>query len=113
MRFFIVMANTALMLLPSLHATAQDYPNRPVRWVLGFAPGGSPDSVARIVTPQLSAQLGQSIVLDNRPGANGILGADIVAKSAPDGYTLLVTSASFAINPSIQRKLPFDAIKSF
>jgi tripartite-type tricarboxylate transporter receptor subunit TctC len=93
--------------------SAQEYPNRPVRWVLGFAPGGAPDAVARIVTPPLTAQMGQSIVLDNRPGANGILGADIVAKSTPDGYTLLVTSASFAINPSIQRKLPFDAIKSF
>ncbi|HTD91544.1 MAG TPA: tripartite tricarboxylate transporter substrate-binding protein, partial [Burkholderiales bacterium] len=92
---------------------AADYPERPVRWVLGFAPGGSPDSVARIITPQLTAQMGQSMVLDNRPGANGILGADIVAKSNPDGYTLLITSAAFAINPSIARKLPFDAIKSF
>ncbi len=94
-------------------AVAQDYPARPVRWVLGFAPGGSPDSVARIVTPPLSAQMGQSMVLDNRPGANGILAADIVAKSSADGYTLLITSAAFAINPSIVRKLPFDAIKSF
>ena len=96
---------------PALHA--QDYPARPVRWVLGFAPGGSPDSVARIVTPALTAQMGQSMVLDNRPGANGILAADIVAKSNPDGYTLLITSAAFAINPSIARKLPFDTIKSF
>ena len=103
----------ALMMALPVVATAQDYPNRPLRWVLGFAPGGSPDSVARIITPQLTAQLGQSVVLDNRPGANGILAADIVAKSAPDGYTLLITSASFAINPGIARKLPFDAIKSF
>ncbi len=92
---------------------ALSYPQRPVRWVLGFAPGGSPDSVARIVTPQLTAQLGHSMVLDNRPGANGILGADIVAKSNPDGYTLLITPGAFAINPSIARTLPFDAIKSF
>ena len=94
-------------------AYAQDYPTRPIRWVLGFAPGGSPDSVARLITPQLTAQLGQSVVLDNRPGANGILAADIVAKSTPDGYTLLITSAAFSINPSIARKLPFDTIKSF
>ena len=98
--------------LPVL-AAAQDYPTRPVRWVLGFAPGGSPDAVARVITPQLTSQLGQSVVLDNRPGANGILAADIVAKSNPDGYTLLITSAAFAINPSIARKLPFDAVKSF
>lgn len=92
---------------------AWSYPERPVRWVLGFAPGGAPDSVARIMTPQLTAQLGQSVVLDNRPGANGILAADIVAKANPDGYTMLITSAAFAINPSVARKLPFDAIKSF
>ena len=79
----------------------------------GCITGGTPDSVARIVTPALTAQMGQSMVLDNRPGANGILAADIVAKSNPDGYTLLITSAAFAINPSIARKLPFDTIKSF
>lgn len=104
------------LLGPAQAATARsapDYPTRPVRWVLGFAPGGSPDAVARVITPQLTAQLGQSVVLDNRPGANGILAADIVAKSSPDGYTLLITSAAFAINPAIARKLPFDAIKSF
>ena len=99
--------------LPAVATSALSYPERPVRWVLGFAPGGSPDSVARIVTQQLTVQLGQSMVLDNRPGANGILGADIVAKSNADGYTLLITPAAFAINPSIVRKLPFDAIKSF
>ncbi len=102
----------AALLLPAW-AAAQDYPNRPVRWVLGFAPGGAPDAVARIVMPPLTAQFGQSMVLDNRPGANGILAADIVAKSNPDGYTLLITSAAFAINPSIARQLPFDAIRSF
>ncbi len=102
-----------LLAMATMATDALSYPERPVRWVLGFAPGGSPDSVARIVTPQLTAQLGHSMVLDNRPGANGILGADIVAKSNPDGYTLLITPAAFAINPSIARKLPFDAIKSF
>jgi tripartite-type tricarboxylate transporter receptor subunit TctC len=81
--------------------------------VLGFAPGGAPDAVARVVSQQLTTQLGQSVVLDNRPGANGIIGADVVAKATPDGYTLLVTSASFAFNPSVYRKLPFDPVKSF
>jgi tripartite-type tricarboxylate transporter receptor subunit TctC len=93
--------------------SAQSYPSRPVRLVLGFAPGGAPDSVARVLSQQLTAQMGQSFVLDNRPGANGIIGADLVAKGAPDGYTLLVTSASFAVNPAIYRKLPFDPVRDF
>ncbi len=97
----------------ALAAGAQDYPQRPVRLVLGFAPGGAPDSVARVLGQQLTAQLGQSFVLDNRPGANGIIGADLIAKGAPDGYTLLVTSASFAVNPAIYRKLPFDPMRDF
>jgi tripartite-type tricarboxylate transporter receptor subunit TctC len=100
----------ALVVFAAAHAA---YPERPVRWVLGFAAAGAPDAVARVVSQQLAAQLGQPVVLDNRPGANGIIGADMVAKSAPDGYTLLVTSASFAFNPSVYRKLPFDPIKSF
>src|SRR5215210_2320337 len=101
---------TALMLGGAARAA---YPERPVRWVLGFAAAGSPDVVARVVSQQVAVQLGQPVVLDNRPGANGIIGADMVAKSAPDGYTLLVTSASFAFNPSVYRKLPFDPVKSF
>src|SRR3954453_22900968 len=89
------------------------YPEKPTSWVLGFAAAGAPDVVARGVSQQLTTQVGQPVVLDNRPGANGIIGADVVSKSAPDGYTLLVTSASFAFNPSVYRKLPFDPIKSF
>ena len=97
----------------ALAAGAQDYPQRPVRLVLGFAPGGAPDSVARVLGQQLTAQLGQSFVLDSRPGANGIIGTDLIAKGAPDGYTLLVASASFAVNPAIYRKLPFDPMRDF
>src|SRR5688572_22829127 len=107
-----ITALCALLLLAS-SAFAADYPNKPIRWVLGFAPGGAPDVLGRVVAQQLTTQIGQPVVLDNRAGANGIVGADIVAHAAPDGYTMLVTSASFAVNPSVHKKLPFDPVKSF
>ena len=91
---------------------AQTYPNRQVRIIVPFGSGG-PDSVARIISQQLAAQTGQSFIVENRAGANGIIGSEVVAKSAADGYTLLLTTTSFSVNPSLYKKLPFDTIKDF
>jgi tripartite-type tricarboxylate transporter receptor subunit TctC len=102
----------ALAVLFAIQAWAQAYPNRPVRVVVAAATGG-PDIVARIVSAELTNQLGQTFFVENQPGANGIVGANTVAKAAPDGYTLLVYSAGFVINPYVQKQLPYDTEKDF
>jgi tripartite-type tricarboxylate transporter receptor subunit TctC len=89
------------------------YPNRPIRMVLPFAPGGGSDTLARMIGPRIGERLGQPMVLENRPAAAGVVGADIVAKSAPDGYTLLATTATFVISGELHKKLPYDAFKDF
>lgn len=91
-------------------AWAQSYPVRPVRMVVPFAPGGGTDIVARTVAQKLTEAFGQPVVVDNRAGANGIIGTDLAAKSKPDGYTLLITIASHAINPTLYSKLPYDTL---
>ncbi len=91
---------------------ADAYPARAVRIIVPFGPGG-PDTVARLAAQALAARTGQPFVVDNRPGANGIIGAEAVAKAKADGYTLLMTSSSFVVNPSIYRQLPYDTLKDF
>ena len=90
-----------------------NYPNKPIRLLVGFAPGGGTDTIARIVAQRLGDVLGQQVVIDNRAGANQIIASEIVAGARPDGYTLFMASAGFAINPALQEKLPFDSIKDF
>jgi tripartite-type tricarboxylate transporter receptor subunit TctC len=92
---------------------AAEFPVKPVRVIVPFAPGGTNDVAARIVAEKFSERLGQSFVVDNRAGANGVVGAEIVARAAPDGYTLLVTSAGIAVNPSIMKSLPYDTLRDF
>jgi tripartite-type tricarboxylate transporter receptor subunit TctC len=95
-------------------AQAQDYPARPIHLVVGFAAGGTTDFVARLVADRAKAVLGQSIVVENKPGASGAIGAEYVAKSEPDGYTLFFSTAgALAINPSLRSDLPYDPMKDF
>ncbi len=95
-------------------AGAQDYPTRPVRMVVAFAPGGTTDFMARLIAEKVKAHLGQTVVVENKPGANGAIGADYVAKAEPDGYTLFFSTAgALAINPSMRSDLPYDPIKDF
>ena len=102
----------SLFLLIPLIAAAQGYPNKPIRWVVPYTGGGITDVVTRVVTQKMQAALGQPIVVDNRPGANSILGSDIAAKAAPDGYTMLTVIAGYAANVTLYAgKLPFDPMK--
>jgi tripartite-type tricarboxylate transporter receptor subunit TctC len=95
-------------------ANAQSYPARPVRVIVGFAPGGGTDILARALSQQLTESLGQSFQVDNRTGAGGMIAAELGARATPDGYTLLVGSlAAFAINPNLMSKIAYDPIKSF
>ncbi len=100
----------ALLFCLASAASAQNYPNHPVRIVAPFGPG-APDTVARLLATGLQAELGQPFVVENKPGANGIIGTQAVTSAAPDGYTLLVTSTSIVVNPSMQKTLPYDLSK--
>ena len=103
----------ALLLAASAVAHAQGYPSRPVRLIVPTSPGGGTDISARLLAPKLSVYLGQQIVVDNRPGASTMIGVELVARAAPDGYTLLMGISSLAIAPYIQTKVPYDAVKDF
>src|SRR5690242_21516671 len=113
MRVLIPVALAGLLAAAPCFAQDRNYPNRPIRLVVPFAPGGTNDIAGRIVADKLSERLGQPFVVDNRAGANMVVGCEIVAKAAPDGYTLLIVAAGFAVNPSLRKKLPYDSLKDF
>ncbi|HTG96956.1 MAG TPA: tripartite tricarboxylate transporter substrate binding protein [Burkholderiales bacterium] len=108
MRFLV-----SLLLLCATTAVAQSYPTRAVRVLVGFPPGGGTDIMARFLAPRLAEYLGQPFVVENRPGATTNIASDMVAKSAPDGHTLLFTTSALAINMSLYKNLPFDALRDF
>lgn len=107
------LATLACSLIAAAGVRAADYPVRPVRIVIGFTPGGTPDITARLIGVKLSESFGQQIVVDNRPGAGGTIGARLVAESNPDGHTLLSASSSHVLQPSIYARLPYDTLKDF
>ena len=109
----IALAVGMLALLAPASVLAQAYPSKPIRIVVAFAPGGIADTAARSFSQKLAEVLGQPVVIENRAGAGGITGAEVVARAAPDGHTLLVTSISHTINPSVRKNLPFDAVRDF
>ena len=110
-----------LSLMPGAHAAQgkataapdPNYPTKPIRLIVPQAPGGSNDIIARYIGGQLAERLGRQVVVDNRPGAEGMIGTETVARAAPDGYTLLMASTAFTMNPAVVRKLPYDPIKDF
>src|SRR6188508_2948363 len=113
-RYFGILACVAALFGSSPSAVAQDYPNRTIKIVVAFPPGGPTDFVARLLADKLKGLLGQSVIIENKPGANAAIGADSVAKSDPDGYTLFFTTAgAVVINPHMRANLPYDPVKDF
>lgn len=119
MNFFAIMLRvltlcTLTLVNPSHGQTPEPYPNRPIKMVVPFGPGSGTDTVARVVAQHMQAYLGQPVTVENRAGANGFIGAEAVARSAPDGYTVFVTSASIhSLNPSLFKTLPYDTERDF
>src|ERR1700710_3001803 len=110
---FRALAAFAIVLSGANPASAQGWPNPPIRMVVPYTPGGYTDLMARLVGQKISEALGQPIIFENKPGANAIIGADVVAKAAPDGYTFGAVIAAHAVNASLNPNLPYDTLKQF
>jgi tripartite-type tricarboxylate transporter receptor subunit TctC len=112
MKTLAVLAAAFAAALPAV-APAQAFPAKPIRLVVTYPPGGGADLMARLVAPKMGEALGQPVVVENKPGASGQIGAAEVARAAPDGYTLMLDASSYAVNPSLYAKLPYDPAKAF
>jgi len=110
-RFSIMLGLSAILLTGTV--SAQQYPSRPIRLVVPFPAGGNVDVFSRVLFRQVETEIGTTFVIDNRGGANGIVGADTVKSASPDGYTVMNTSFGFAVNPAIMKKMPFDIVRDF
>jgi tripartite-type tricarboxylate transporter receptor subunit TctC len=114
MRFVTTVCLSAAFTCAFGNAVAQQYPSKAIRFVVPYVPGGGTDTVARLTGQKLSEALGQAVVIDNRPGAGGVIGGEIVAKSPPDGYTIMLASSSpITVAPHIQKRMPYDPLKDF
>jgi tripartite-type tricarboxylate transporter receptor subunit TctC len=108
-----VLRLAALAVAAASFSVSAQYPTKPVRLIVPYAPGGGTDVLARMIAQRLTDAFGKSVVVDNRPAVDGIVGAEIVARAAPDGYTLLIISSSHAINEALGKKLPYDTMRDF
>jgi tripartite-type tricarboxylate transporter receptor subunit TctC len=114
LRVFSLALATALSICVAAGAQAQDYPTRPIRLIVAFTPGGTTDLTARLIADEMQRRLGQAVAVENKPGANGVIAAQYVAQSDPDGYTLFFTTVgAVAINPAFRSDLPYDPLKDF
>jgi tripartite-type tricarboxylate transporter receptor subunit TctC len=112
-RAYLFALGTVLAVSAAVTAGAQTYPSKTIRLIVPFPPGGLNDTAARLIQPHLEKGLGQTVIVDNRPAASGILGTDAVAKAAPDGHTLLMVASSYTVVPATNAKLPYDAARDF
>ena len=111
-RWLLVVA-AALATVQSMPAAAQTYPTKPIRFIVGFPPGGATEFIARLIGQKLTQSMGQQVIVDNRPGAAGNLGIELAARAASDGYTLLLVAPNITISPSLYKKLAYDTVKDF